>query len=168
MIIWKVEFEYQLDGEDEWHPDGALHLGDFNGGAAVNFVRDNMLGTEVTITIGMNAGPWAVGPANTQSIVKKIVDWRMVGLTRIGKLNFVDTNTLIAAGIIEAVVAEDLVPTEVGVATQSICSSRLGNDGENRCGNCLGHCPQHDGEEHAVGEGIPAVVGTSGGNGEAT
>jgi hypothetical protein len=152
MIIWKIEFEYQLDGEDEWRPDGALHLGDFNGGAAVNFVRERMLGTDVEITIGMGAGPWTVGPSQ-QVINKKIIDWRMVGLTRIGKLNFVDINPLIAAGLIEAVDSE-----EVDQPAQQSCPSGLGAHGQDECRSCVGGCDGNQQEERPTGAGVSGIV----------
>ena len=51
MFNWRVDFDYQLEGSEDWSRDVVHHLGGENGGEAVNFVREKLIGNRQS-TIG--------------------------------------------------------------------------------------------------------------------
>ena len=137
MIIWKVDFEYVIQDSEGWLLSTACHLGDENGGLAANYVRDKMVGSEVEIKGAITSDP----------VVKHIVDFRLVGLSPLAKLNTVDIQVLIDCNVIEP--AEEAAK-ETDVEQNTQCDSMdKGVLGRLACIHCepgsRSHC--HSGED---------------------
>jgi hypothetical protein len=118
IVAWRVRFEYRVENQPDWRPDSAIVVADEHGGKAANYCQECMVGTVVKFTIP-NSKLSLEMSSQFVTVEYKIVEWRLTGLEQIGKVNFMDTEVLEAAGVFERIdeptteaKLPDLMPTE--------------------------------------------------------
>lgn len=105
LVVWRVEYQFLLfdfdQSEENWRSAFVYHLGSENGSKAANYVQDQLLGSDVTITV---RSPLTVisPPQPDEEINTKIVSWRLTGLKEVCRIDIIEKQHLIDSGVLSS------------------------------------------------------------------